>query len=61
MEELMRFAMEDAPRILEACLAVIGGLKVMARYTPWKWDDKLMDKAEKPVKWVAEKMPKRKK
>ena len=57
--------LEHLPEILEALLACIGGLKILSRYTPWKWDDKAFDKAEKPVKWAADKakeyLPKKKK
>lgn len=42
------------PEIVTAILASIGGLKVVARYTPWKWDDTVLEKVEKPVKWAAE-------
>lgn len=47
--------LELVPEIVEAILAVIGGLKVISRYTPWKWDDKLFGVVEKPVQWAKEK------
>lgn len=39
--------------ILLAVLAVIGGLKVIARYTPFEADDKILEAIEKPVLFVA--------
>ena len=61
MEEALRFAMEEGPRIAEAMLAVLGGMKILARYTPWKWDDKLFDKAEEYAKKAFSYFPKKKK
>lgn len=39
-----------APEALVAFLAVIGGLKVFARYTAWTWDDKALEQAERIAK-----------
>jgi hypothetical protein len=36
----------EAGAIVAALLAVIGGLKVLARYTSWEWDDKALDAAD---------------
>ena len=33
-------------------LAALGALKVLARYTPWGWDDKALDYAT----WLPEKL-----
>jgi hypothetical protein len=30
-------------------LAGVGALKILARYTPWKWDDKVLAIVEKPL------------
>lgn len=38
------------PEILTALLAVLGGLKVVARYTKWTWDDKVLSVLEWPLK-----------
>jgi len=37
------FFTEDLPQILQAVLSFIGALKIIARYTPWKWDDKIFN------------------
>lgn len=42
------------PEALTAALAVIGGLKVFARYTKWTWDDKLLSVLEWPFKKILE-------
>jgi len=46
--------LSNVPEIMEAMLAVLGGMRILSRYTPWKWDDKMFEAAEKPVKKVAE-------
>lgn len=61
MEEIIRAIMEHGPEVVEAILAIIGGMKVLARYTKWKWDDKLFDQAENVAKKAKEVLPKRKK
>jgi len=33
----------DISEILQAVLALVGALKVIARYTPWKWDDAIFN------------------
>ena len=38
--------------IAQAVLAIIGGLKVLARYTKADWDDKLLEKIEAPLRLV---------
>lgn len=45
--------LEKVPELLTALLATLGGLRLLSRYTPWKWDDKAFEAAEKPVKWAA--------
>ena len=52
--------LSNVPEILEAVLAAIGALKILSRYTPWKWDDKLFGAAEAPLKKVAKFFPKKK-
>ncbi len=37
--------------VVTSLLAILGGLRVLARYTPWKWDDKLFVILESPAKW----------
>lgn len=39
--------------ILSATLMIIGGLKVIARYTPFTWDDKALEVVEAPVVYVV--------
>jgi len=36
-------SLTNIAEILQDLLAVIGALKIIARYTPWKWDDKLFN------------------
>lgn len=48
------------PEYLVVALAVIGGLRVVAQYTPWKWDDKLFSSAENFAKKAQEFFPKKK-
>ncbi len=50
-----------AGEALEAFLAIVGGFKIFARYTPWKWDDKAFDYAERYAKKAASWFPKKKK
>lgn len=33
----------DIAEILQAVLALVGALKVLSRYTPWKWDDAIFN------------------
>lgn len=49
-------AWNEAADVLLGLLAVLGGLKVIARYTRWSWDDALLAFVEKPVKWLASKI-----
>lgn len=37
--------------VMQAILAIVGGLKVIARYTPWHWDDRMFEILESPRKW----------
>lgn len=32
---------------------LIGGLKIISRYTPWSWDDALLSKIEAPIRFIA--------
>jgi len=41
--------LRDAFDIIEAVLACVGGLKVLARYTKTKADDAVLEKIEKPL------------
>lgn len=41
-----KFITEDLPQIVQAILTIVGALKILSRYTPWKWDDKLFDMVE---------------
>lgn len=36
--------------VVVAFLAVLGGLKVMARFTKWSWDDKVLSVLEWPFR-----------
>lgn len=60
MEEAIKFIMEDGPHVIEAMLAVLGGMKILSRYTPWKWDDQIFDKAEACVRKAWNWLPKKK-
>lgn len=40
----------NAAEIAAAVLACIGALKIIARHTKWKWDDKALEAIEKPLK-----------
>jgi len=42
-----KFITEDLPIIIQTILTIIGALKVLARYTPWKWDDALFNLIDK--------------
>jgi hypothetical protein len=42
------------PDVLTACLAVLGGLKVMARYTSTEADDKVLAALEKPFQFALD-------
>ena len=33
----------DILDIVSSIFTLIGALKVLARFTPWKWDDKVLD------------------
>lgn len=45
--------LRTASDVLAALFMVIGGLKVIARYTPFTWDDKVLETIEKPLKAIA--------
>lgn len=44
--------MENFLEIAQAVLAAVGALKVVARYTPWQWDDRALEFCEKPLSLV---------
>lgn len=35
--------LDQISEIIQNILAIIGALKVIARYTPWKWDDAIFN------------------
>lgn len=35
--------LEQISEIIQNVLAIIGALKVISRYTPWKWDDAIFN------------------
>lgn len=35
--------LEHLAEVLQDILAIIGALKIIARYTPWKWDDAIFN------------------
>jgi len=35
--------LENIAEILQDILAIIGALKIISRYTPWKWDDAIFN------------------
>lgn len=41
-----------APEALGACLAIIGGLKIFARYTKSEADDKILAKVESVINFA---------
>ncbi len=52
IQQILQY-LQPASDIAFAILAVIGGLKVVARYTPWKGDDAFLEKIEKPIQYIA--------
>lgn len=58
-QQISDFITNDLPQILQALLSVVGGLKLMSRYTPWAWDDRLLEAVEKPLKRVRAILPKK--
>lgn len=34
---------DNIAEIIQSVLAIIGALKVISRYTPWKWDDAIFN------------------
>lgn len=65
LDTLLDFLLNDMPKIAQSFLIVVGGLNIIARYTPWQWDDKFFSALEKParalVKWFPKKPSKKKK
>ena len=47
--------------VIGALLAILGGLKVLARYTKSQADDRVLEVIEKPLKLIAEVLGKGKK
>lgn len=35
--------LDQISEIIQNVLAIIGALKVISRYTPWKWDDAIFN------------------
>jgi len=50
LDQILTFITEDLPKIVQALLMVLGGLKVIARYTRWAWDDQLLQMIESPLR-----------
>jgi len=46
---------QDFLDIVSAIFTVIGALKVIARYTPWKWDDLILDFVDFPMRLLKRK------
>jgi hypothetical protein len=53
LSKAIDFLTTAGPTILGAVLTALGGLKVIARYTPFEWDDKILDAAEKPFQYLS--------
>lgn len=43
MNATLLIILKILPIILQGVLAAIGLLKLLARWTPWKWDDLVLD------------------
>lgn len=50
MLETIMQVLSYADEALVAILAIVGGLKVFARYTKWTWDDKALETVERVAK-----------
>lgn len=35
--------LDQIAEVIQSILAIIGALKIIARYTPWKWDDAIFN------------------
>lgn len=46
---------QDLVDIISAVFTILGALKVIARYTPWKWDDVVLDFLDFPVRLLRKK------
>ena len=46
---------QDFLDIISALFTIIGALKVIARYTPWKWDDVILDFLDLPMRLLRKK------
>lgn len=51
--EYLNLILNALPDVCQALLAILGGLKLISRYTPWEWDDKVLGVVEAPLVWVA--------
>jgi len=49
---IVQLVKDNGPAYGSAALAILGALKVIARYTPFTWDDKILDTIEAPVNYV---------
>jgi len=34
---------DNIAEIIQSLLALVGALKILSRYTPWKWDDAIFN------------------
>ena len=51
--QIVSFLGNEGSDILAALLMVVGGLKVIARYTPFQWDDKVLNTLDAPLRYLA--------
>lgn len=52
--QIYAFLSTQGPDIVAAIFMVLGGLKVIARYTPFQWDDKALEVAERPIAFLRD-------
>ncbi len=60
IDHLLDFLLNEAPKYAQAFLMLVGGLGVVARYTPWKWDDRFFRGLEAPAKAMVKLFPRKK-
>jgi hypothetical protein len=53
LAQILSFLGNEGSDILAGLLMVIGGLKVIAKYTPFKWDDDILNVIDAPVRYLA--------
>jgi hypothetical protein len=44
--------LQQGSYVVGALLAILGGLKLLARLTKAEWDDRVLDAAEKPLRAI---------